>query len=390
MPLPAANSLILAPSFYPDRIAIAVRVAMRSSEIAFCLVGAMSHSHWRRNQGQAALELARRGVTLSPKQLTERSHVAIVVHYNPLRYSHRYATRRQPAGEVSLDGNTNWLPAVVISRDMRRNWQIAAETIWQMGLDVLELCNDVLEERGETSTANLLTVSLLEVEAAYDFAARYPRAFVESRRERFVSHFADARATDYIGAERIAARSERQGMALTANPYSGERVKLYSKTNNRVRIEVSMSRAALRRIGVRRREIDGETTFFEIFAKVASHAAGVANRVLQNEAQIDVEARANVVELVVALIKRTRDTEKIHSFIDAIVSSGRVSAVWDRHVPGRLVRDGVLVRQSRGVYALSERYREAQSALAQFLLGSRRERTGPIVRSRRRNAGPGT
>lgn len=296
----------------------------------------------------------------------------------------------QHEGEFALMDQDNWIP------DNRRWERFASPRLWPRHLRYYVsgalggITSDIQRAAVpvgvsiERATRNWLNV--LSVETYWEFAANDPTGAVRSL-EPWLSTYASAQlsSADYPVQS---AENVENSRRISLQTRIGETLKIYAKTNRRIRFEVTHclggnSPFRLRAGGHTFSDVDA---LLGIFSQLAECAASRVNSVLHHfrcRASTP-EAHKPVLWFVADVLAACDTPSAAREILQVLVNNGSIvvgagSAFGIVHQANiaRLARKGVLVSSNRR-YAVTAPYRRAleqmQSPEAGFLLDARRRR----------------
>ena len=376
MSLPNTHERIQPHSIYTDRIDIYCELlASRRFDINEYISVARSIEDLRVTGRRNRVELIddngyRLGYFTFRRKFPSRI-IAAKISLSPLSYL-RQTLDTERDNEIARDARaTNYLPADAIQEDNRTIWDETNSVFWLAENRV----HEILDEIGtslRTSISfqlNLMTISSLEF--CYDVACSCPDDLVQRAGPVFRRQFNALREHYYSGASQTRG-TDGDSRMISGHLRAGERYKLYAKTNERCRLELSLNaRALARRIrqsDLRIADQHGEllhTTsrsthvfdneFANLVRALAPYVAERFQEILDAIAQPP-EAGPSVLEFLAQIVWRTRSIDIGREAIQRICRNGSIETAFDRAYVRRLCEDGVLILSCRGRRQVAERY----------------------------------
>ena len=322
------------------------------------------------------------------------SNISLKLSLNPTRFLHHNYHRRYDAGvrgaqqpqiipelllskrmvrlsahqERTLDGNDN---CILSHRALRYVQHESFPPVRAHAIDsILTFLIDRVRRAASRIGARLEvmpTYNLRKVETYWERACDDPNAFVRlaftalSKRSRVWSH-------DFQ--PRTSSSDQVHGLLVTAEMAKGIILKVYAKTNQRVRFEIvtDCTKATIENMSSHTSE--DVSVMAELLDKVAQNAhrhVSAGCRYLQNVPQ-SVANYTSLIGFLDALYEIVPDASERHSLLSALVNVG--SYRTGRSDPfhskiNRLRQRGYLVRSQRGVVCLADEY----LPFREFLLG---------------------
>ena len=220
--------------------------------------------------------------------------------------------------EYSLDGNDNVLCTRRLEASAsERLWPIQLERYWR---GLWAMLDHIFTESARIAGIVVRPrprFSLQTVESYWEFSTAEPIQLVR-RIEPFVSSLAEEATTSYY----YSASYERNSPSLRVKLKKGLNLRIYAKTNRRVRFEIIHKLNRDRTTG----RHTGHTwdDFQRIMQTVTEYATGRINRVFDSLAdQMPINAnQASVCELVNAIVQAVPDPDLSQELLVILVSSG--------------------------------------------------------------------
>lgn len=282
-----------------------------------------------------------------------------------------HANSRAETTELCSSNNTNWIKSPDIRRDNRNVWRAADAAIAELQTYCGTTFQHVLEHSSSGQTPNVLDrqsrTILLGVEFAYDALVAQPISFVAEIIEEIRRLGREVDRFEYHPPLRTTSRPS--GLMATVKLHSGERLKVYSKTNCRVRFEIQVDSSRLRRLCpglTRNREplhITEETPFSLWFGTAAPNFTRIANSLIRQWRRGRAVADRTAYELISLVRGCVRDEPRARWIIDQLVTEGRASPAIGQHTLRQLRSYGVIDRGDWAVHPLSRDFIRAARLL---------------------------
>lgn len=293
-------------------------------------------------------------VMLSYAQRVALLHVYIDL--NALRYVH--ANVGTPENETSFNRDTNWLPEDGIETCNRNIWRIADNLIWEAESTITPIVESLASERGGTTIGVYRGVSISRIEVAVDFATNDPLQAVHSLRPAFQQQIRQLRLGSYRPTTNSYEEQDGNAMMLHGYRYRGERYKVYTKTNRRIRLECEFQTEAFYRNGISRSLADHGDSFEPLFEEAASHCIEVFNNLLDDLSPETVDANT-ALEFLMEVGRVCRDRCRSQSIIQLLIHNGRVTSDFGYRYLRPLLDHSLIVRSVRGIYVPAPQWRNA-------------------------------
>lgn len=348
MALPDAYAPITPLAFYPDKVTINLQYSVRLNHRH--LTNGLRSNGFRLSKGvwtnrvnlQGSSGYGRKGFPLRINRPHFGAPLSCFIDINPLRVMNEHH-----AGEAdelsSIPEGTNWLPSSLVSGDCR---QVGALCHWYVGIAraaISEIISDIQVQAGagHLPPPTCTHVSVHTVECTIDFQARNPRQLVVDFMPAFSALLRDDEQLEYRAAQviRPAANLMIHGFVNSAT-----RLKMYCRTNRRVRFETQFRPDTFDRLNLSRELSETGQTFETLFGGCATEACKlyVALR-SRTSRSLNINASRTPIDLIVGLASSTRQPELMREMLDCILRTGSVqNTLYDRKLAGRLKKLGLL------------------------------------------------
>lgn len=371
MSLPSAYATISPVSFYPDKVTLNYQFenSFSQRQLSRCL-----YQNGFRNRDENAWAGAvhlrvgpARPRLLYPLHISRPRHSAplnLYLHLNILREVYALATDRFRE-TPTVEGDTNFVPAHLVQPDNRWLWRLMDDLITQ-GLDAVSgLVAYIHDDTPRANAPRCSHVSVASIEAAIDFQALNPRHLVRTYSRPFGALLRDVEHREYLNAANRIVRPEADWMVhgFIAND---DRIKVYAKTNRRVRWEYRFGSGAFDRLNVRRSLASGEASFAAIFAHCADQASQTFSALrARTPCVFNINRQCTPIRLLSKLAGCTRDEAALCELLDCLVYTDKIDhSLFARGLIARLRRRGLLQPSlARGFSCISLDYIRALEKL---------------------------
>jgi len=345
--------------------------------------GSYRLGHYRGQSDDVASVSSTLTLFLNPTRFLRHQDTA---HYFPprLNFTHLSRTLSSPAffgersadteGEISLDGRDNWLP------DTGAFGYAHEGALWSRNMR--NYLDGVLREiEADTSRAAALTVdwresdqlrpySLREVETYFEFRSTHPLKAVEELCPLLHS-FNELTSSVVSYPVSFTELREKNSLVFTKQIRSGVSLRIYAKTNRRVRFEVihDLGESGLRISTPDSGKVRERHTFpnlhgvYRLLGKLRYDAAEVVNDALthlRNRASIPATNKTSI-DLLFEMARAVGNRETAKTLIYGLCSKGSISSLPKYRVAlSKLVRAGILETQQRNrhqEYVVTKAYR---------------------------------
>lgn len=356
--LPDTHTQLTPLDLYPDRMKLCFQFECHATSAAFATARRqLSHPLIRSLPKRWYMVDIGNGIAPFHCQLNrarEGAPITLYVDVNPLRYLHHRAINY--GGERAHDPDRdNWLHPSDVSRSNQIVRRATEEICEHAGHAALLLASAVSDGFGGDSRP--LDRSVVELEVAVDLASARPALLVERLSSNVVQMLSECFDREHRMRQPAYLGLVQNAHTASGKLASGHFIKIYDKTNARVRIEVTLNSVAARRLGIRCRVENNN--FLQIFD---SAAAAVLDTIqtLATPSPVIVQSGYSPLEAAAIICVGMRDQANAVAAIEAAALTGRLCAPpFDRQLLIRLTRRGVLERTGRGVFSVTAAYRDA-------------------------------
>lgn len=369
MSLPSAYSHIAPMSFYPDKVSVNYQIenSFSRAQIDRCLY---HNGITKRGENAWAGSIVFRVATGRPRlryalRISRPRNSAPLNFYldlNVLREVHAFS--RNPDREATTVAKAdNFLPSHLVQVDNRWAWSLMDSLIGQ-GLDAIStVVDDIQRERPHAEAPTCSHISVSSIEATVDIRAPNPRHLVRTYSPAFGALLRENQHREYLPLRTVSPEANWMVHGFIAD---GDRIKMYAKTDHRVRWEYQFREGAFRRLGIAR-AVDDDRTFAAIFERCAHHAAGTLS-VLRARTQriFNLHQRRTPIDLVSGLAGCVRDASVLRELLDCLIYTQKVDhSLFSRGLVRRLRERGLLQPSlAHGYSCVSAEYIRALDRLA--------------------------
>lgn len=364
MPLRNTLNNISPSELYPDAISVRLQYAVSFHTTRDELSLLLHDYGFRRARGI-------RGVAIRIPVLGQEIHAAlsranpfspisVLLRLNSLKKLH--AETERPIVETAYDNSTNWLHHLQPNAGLQLVCRSASEMLRAANLRMMDILSSVSRSLGgDLHAPQLLRAKIDSAEVAVDFVPPDLDASFDALSAAVRRNFDHALSLDYGRTASSYTGSSAKATFVHAYRRTGERYKVYLKTNRRIRLEAHLTNQALKNAKLRRDILNLD--LYETYLPIARYVAGPFNYVL-DEATIADLSYASPVEFLSAVGMRFRSREAFQDVIRTLVRSGHLHTSINRAAVEKLVEDGILTRSSaRGIRPLARRYHVARETL---------------------------
>lgn len=315
-----------------------------------------------------------RFVVHQPKFIRGRSIIDPVHGELPEIRMFTRSERNEPGDEAALDGRDN----VIVTH---RGLSYARPEAWQRHLEryllaIPEVLDEELQEYADEAgvSIRMLPRSRIQtVETYWEFEVSDPTAFVRRIASTVMRLGRNTQRRTYDVAS---SRTDVDGnqVSIRAEFQTGGVLKVYAKTQRRVRFEVEHNGDYFQRIPRNFPRLQGHASgWVPLLGYLATQAAPVVNHLLQliGEHAASIHENRNPFELAVRLVHVLGSPEAARELVSILANDGRI-VIGPKLIPRdkarALMADGVLTRVpiGRGVYAIAPGYASALTYLQAF------------------------
>lgn len=207
-------------------------------------------------------------------------------------------------------------------------------------------------------------ISVREMEIALDVSADDPHSLVQSLAPTVHRSFSRTLENHYGSSAQGYVERDREQLLVYGFAGPDERVKLYEKTNRRVRLECVFGVKAFKRHGISRSmRHDEGLELGSIIEDVARVAFPHIDLIHSSSRNIPPPPGEPPEVFFANVCKRTRTPERAVDLCRNLIRHGRIRGGFDRGFISRLVADGILRRLQHGVYVVTQTYERAVERL---------------------------
>ncbi len=349
MTLPRANSVITPVSFYPDKVTLNYQFehSFNTRLLTRCFyhngLTVRGENAW---SGSISLTAAQNQLpvlcSLRISRPNYRAPLNCYLDLNVLREVHRHA--RDPNNETpTVQDALNFIPAHLIQPDNRWAWALL-DDLRRNGLERLSsIFAHVHQEAPSAPAPRCSHISVSSIEAAVDFCTPNPRRMVHAYSPAFGALLRDVERREY---QSNAIRVERPECDWMVHGFiaNGDRIKMYAKTDQRVRWEYRFERRAFDRLSIPRSLSSEGNPFTAIFQRCAEHASQTFSAIRNRTRQVfNINEHHTPMDFVSRLASCTRDQASLRELLDCLLYTDRVDhSRFTRGVVERLRRRGLL------------------------------------------------
>lgn len=342
-----------------------------------------------------------------------RTNTHLRLHLNPTRFARHqpsmpWRESRQPwplpilfaekaspevNREIVLNDIDNWIPSV--ERMLRftdsSRWQRHVARFFDAISDEFELELDRACETypGPEVERTGHAIKLGEVETYWEFAAENSTGLV-STLEPLLKSFSRRERTTRQFSQDLDRSIDRNALSISVEVNPGRKIRIYAKTNRRVRIEVIHKLTGWNHYKIEggRNARDSEE-LLGILSRLAQNAAELVNRMFQHlrlQSTIDI-AQLSALELVTEICRHSRSTSTAFLILSLLLSHNSITPIGmdkkTRRALQRLSGGNVLTfNSSNGNYTLTAKRRDALQRIKAtggitFLAARERARANP-------------
>lgn len=371
MTLPRANSIITPVSFYPDKVTLNYQFehSFPTPLLTRCFfrngLNSRGLNAW---SGHIALTSSpTRRPLLFPLRVSRpnfRAPLNCYLDLNVLRDVRRRTS--DPNGEIPTVANAdNLIPANLVQQDNRWAWT-RLDDLRQSGLQRLnDIFKYIHEESPSSPAPHCSHVSVSSVEVTIDFGTANPRHMVREYSPAFGALLRNVERREYLGSAIRVERPEADWMVhgFIAN---GDRLKMYAKTNQRVRWEYRFERQAFDRLGIPRSLSSEGSTFAAIFLRCAAQASRTFAAIRARTRPVfNINQQHTPMDFVSRLATCIRDPDSLRELLDCLIYTDKVDhSLFKRGLVERLRRRNLLQPSlARGYSCVPLGYIRALNAL---------------------------
>jgi hypothetical protein len=328
--LPRAYSVITPVSFFPDK------VTLNFQFVNYFTTPLLTRCFYRNGlrsrgplawSGRIALSTtSNRRPLFHALRVTRpnfRAPLNFYLDLNVLREVHAH-TRTANEEAPTVAAETNFIPAHLVQRDNRWTWELM-DVLRQRGLERLsDIMNYIHAEQPSVPTPYCSHISVSSIEAAVDFGAVNPRHMVTTYSSAFGALLRNVEHLEYARAAIRVVRPEANWM-VHGFIARGDRIKMYAKTNLRVRWEYRFEKSAFDRLNISRSLADDDRTFATVFSRCAEQASTTFSALnVRTKPVFNINQPHTPMDLLSNFAACTRDPATLRELFDCLVYSDKV------------------------------------------------------------------
>ncbi|UTW51465.1 hypothetical protein KFF05_16430 [bacterium SCSIO 12827] len=288
--------------------------------------------------------------------------ICIYVKVNPLSYLH--CLREDYEGECGRNDAVNWLHPEDIEDDNNFVFEVATQMVWTIESVLSDFTNELAQALSPEGYSTPEGISVREMEIALDVSADDPHSLVQSLAPTVHRSFSRTLENHYGSSAQGYVERDREQLLVYGFAGPDERVKLYEKTNRRVRLECVFGVKAFKRHGISRSmRHDEGLELGSIIEDVARVAFPHIDLIHSSSRNIPPPPGEPPEVFFANVCKRTRTPERAVDLCRNLIRHGRIRGGFDRGFISRLVADGILRRLQHGVYVVTQTYERAVERL---------------------------
>jgi hypothetical protein len=365
MPLLSANNIVSVLSMYPDRVVLNFQFCIPPA--SFSRIASLLHEHWRfrrfRNSSRGTIRCdpliptATTGYDLSVSvtRPAPTAPLSIFLTINPLAILH--SLRNNYGTERGRNSANNWLHPDDLSTDNSHIVNEFTGMLWLIEPALSDFADALARQISQDGYALSERVTLRELEVVVDLASSDPGGFVRRLVPVFRRHFNHPVVSRY--GESAISYQELEGDSFMVSGFPGrhQRMKLYEKTNERVRLECQIGVQALKNWKIDRSiRHDEGLDFGPLFARIADTVFPYFEACLRECREAAVINPATLEELFAGICSRTSSARGV-DLIRLLARNNCISTAYARGLIDRLIKDGILERIRHGACSVAAHYR---------------------------------
>lgn len=266
------------------------------------------------------------------------------VDINPLRIINEFYGN-DPYEASAIPGSNNWLPSRFITGDCRAVWAVCSAYIDAARDAIAAIISDIQSQAGGSHLAapTCMHTSVHTAECAIDFYAYNPRQLVTDFIPSFSALLQDCEQ-HYYRAPKIV----HPGANLMVHGFltSATRLKMYCRTNRRVRFEVCFRPDTFAYFGIPRALTQGTRGFDDLFGQCAAQAVRLfAALRKRTRRSLNMNSERTPVDFIIALTGASRRKELVREVLDILLRTGSIqNSQYDSKFIGSLKKKGLIER----------------------------------------------
>lgn len=371
MALPQVYAAVSPLEFYPDKLTVnlqySVSLGFRDLDKGFRSNGfRLRNGQWTYDLNlNGQLGYGRRGFTARIHRPRFGAPLSCYIDINPLRAMNEHLGSA-PYEWSTIPHSNNWLPASFIGRDNRQVWRLCHEYVAAARTIISDIISDIQiqAKAPHLPRPTFMHASVHTVESTIDFYASNPRQLVVDFMPAFSALLKENEQRQYRPTQVI---SPEPGLMIHGFVNDATRIKMYCRTNRRVRFEVQFRPDTFEHFNIDR-AISGEEQRFEaLFDRCAVETHRLFQTIRARTAlSLNINAARTPIDLIVALASATRRPEIMRELLDCLLRTGSVrNSLYDHKLVATLRKRGLLeFSLAHGFSCISSQYGYAAALLA--------------------------
>lgn len=348
MALPELYGLITPIAFYPDKVTVnfqySVHLHWRSLDNGLRANGfRLSRNEWKYELNVTGPSgYGRRGIPTRISRPRFGAPLNCYVDINALRIINQHVGDN--LYEMSaIPGSDNWLPSRTITDDCRGVWAICGAYIDAAREAIAAIISDIQSQAGASHLPEPtpMHTTVHTAECAIDFYAYNPRQVVTDFMPSFAALLQDSEQSYYRAPNVV-----HPGANLMVHGFvtSATRLKMYCRTNRRVRFEVCFRPDTFAHFEIPRALSQGGQSFDALFGRCAEEAARLFIALRQRTRRsLNIASTHTPLDLIIALTGASRREELLREVLDVLLRTGSVrNAQYDHKFIRSLKRKEIL------------------------------------------------
>lgn len=371
MALPQLYAPITPQAFYPDKLTINLQFSVRLGHTAldngFRANGfRLSNRAWTYDLNlHGQLGYGQRGFTARINRPRFAAPLNCFIDLNPLRALHEHHGG-DPDECSSIPDGTNWLQSNLISDDCRQVWDLCDLYVGAARTVVTQIIADIQVQAGAGHLPEPVCThtSAHTVECAIDFYAYNPRQAVVDFMPAFSALLKDNEQREYRAVQVIRPAADLMIHGFVNKP---TRIKMYCRTNRRVRFETQFRPDTFDHCGLSRQISDTGQSFGDLFGACAAHAHSLLLALrARSTRSLNLNSSRTPIDLIVALASATRRPELLREVLDCVFRTGSIqNSLYDDKFIGALKKRGLLEpARAHGFSCVASQYGQSAALLA--------------------------
>lgn len=257
--------------------------------------------------------------------------------------------------EFSFDGKSNWLPSIPSDSNLARLQIVTSRIVHGCLLDTADLIQNCLNQFDLGAfTLNPGIVSIAMLELYWELAAASPIQVVAKLRPAMESYFIHHKTTGYKN-KCFTTDRDRNSIVLVGFTHTGRSLKVYAKTNGRVRFEVTLgSRKIRERMETNVLRNECAEYLNSCIRKLAKDATPHFRRVIERTEASSLSHLPEFDQLAFEVAKACNTPKQAREVLALLRSQGCISSQAEyRSAIYKLKKAGLVSRTARGHYEVT-------------------------------------